>query len=77
MQILIRTVSSQFLVLTVSADTTVLQLKQAIEVRNGTLVRMQALLYGAKPLIDERTLGDYGIIDNSTVQLTLRLLGGC
>lgn len=77
MQILIKTHSGGFLVLTVSADTTVLQLKQAIEVRNGTPVRMQALVYGAKPLIDETTLGDYGIVDNSTVHLTLRLMGGC
>lgn len=76
MQILIRTVTGRFLVLTVSAETTVLQLKQAIQDRDGTPVRTQALVYRAKPLIDERTLGDYAVKDNSTIDLGLRLLGG-
>lgn len=63
--------------LTVRTETTVLQLKQAIQERDGTPVRVQALIFGAKPMIDEMTLGECGVVENSTVQLALRLLGGC
>lgn len=77
MQIFITTVSGRVLVLEVAVDTTVKQLKQAIQVKNGILVHLQSLVYGAKPLVDEMTLGDYGVMENATVFLVLRLPGGC
>jgi len=76
MQIFIKTVTGRNLLLVIAADTTVQQLKQKIQDKDGTLVRFQSLVYGAKPLVDEMTLGDYGVTENATIFLVLRLLGG-
>ena len=42
----------------------------------GTAAEQQILVYAAKELQDERTLGDYFITVGSVVHLTVRLRGG-
>lgn len=76
MQIFVKTVSGHTLLLNVELGNTVSELKQKIQERNGTPIRLQSLVYAAKPLLDHLTLGDCAVCDNATIFLALRLHGG-
>ena len=55
---------------------TVLELKEKVKAKTGINTDDQRLLYGGKQLEDENLLTDYGLQNNSTVFLVLRLPGG-
>jgi len=58
------------------AMATVIELKSAIQDREGIPVDQQRLVYGGMQLEDELPLAAYGIGDQSTLHLILRLRGG-
>lgn len=58
------------------AATTIGDVKSMIEVREGIHHSGQRLLYGGKQLEDGRTLADYNIQKESTLDLVRRLEGG-
>jgi hypothetical protein len=53
----------------VNNNFTILQIKQEISVREITEIYAQILLYSGKPLVDDKTILDYGIENNSTLHL--------
>ena len=58
------------------ANETIAAFKLRLASIAGTTPEQQILVYAAKELQDERTLGDYFITVGSVVHLTVRLRGG-
>mmetsp|Transcript_815 Transcript_815/g.2114 ORF Transcript_815/g.2114 Transcript_815/m.2114 type:complete len:160 (+) Transcript_815:91-570(+) len=76
MQIFVKTLTGQTITLGVSPCYTVEQVKLLIEEREGIAVEEQRLLAGESQLDDAYTLLDCGVESESTLHLSLRLLGG-
>jgi len=62
--------------LTVDPNDTIHSLKAQISKLEDIEISQQFLSYGCKPLKDAQTIISYGLHDNSTINLSLRLLGG-
>ena len=67
-----RTLTFQFPSLAVSIAT----MKHAIFRRTGILPDDQWLLFGAKPLADDKSFADYGIHNGATLQFNVQMRGG-
>ena len=76
MQIFFRTLSGVTKAVDISSEFTVAQVKQEIFDREGIEVDQQRLIFAGKQLEDERPIDYYGIEDDSTLHLLLRLKGG-
>lgn len=60
----------------VMEDTRILTIKRYLEIREGTApAEQQQLIYGGRALADEKTCGDYGVTNYSTLHLVLNLRG--
>lgn len=57
-------------------DNTVADIKKKIEEKDGVKSEHQVLVHAGKILENSRLAVEYGIDDNSTIYLTLRLKGG-
>ena len=69
-------ISGTPIMLKVEAMTTILEVKEQIEFREGVPPINQLLIWCGKNLQDGMTLASYGIKKDSTLHLTLRLFGG-
>lgn len=76
MQIFIRTLSGKTILLHVDIEDTIDIIKQKIQDREGVLRNQQRLIFAGKQLENFRTLYDYNINKNCTLQLVMRMLGG-
>eukprot|EP01026_Neomeris_dumetosa_P047555 TRINITY_DN40892_c0_g1_i1.p3 TRINITY_DN40892_c0_g1~~TRINITY_DN40892_c0_g1_i1.p3 ORF type:complete len:129 (+),score=9.29 TRINITY_DN40892_c0_g1_i1:34-420(+) len=76
MQIFARNLRGKSVTLEVEPDTTVLYSKQLIQAKEGIPASSLRLIYGGRQLDDDKTLADYGIVKDSTLNLALRLRGG-
>ncbi len=76
MQIFIRTLSGKTILLDVDMEDEIDVIKQKIQDREGILRSQQRLIFAGKQLENFRTLSDYNIHHNCTLQLVLRMLGG-
>jgi hypothetical protein len=76
MQIFIRTLSGKTILLHVDIEDTIDIIKQKIQDREGVLRSQQRLIFAGKQLDNFRTLQDYNVAKNCTLQLVLRILGG-
>eukprot|EP00117_Sycon_ciliatum_P003333 scpid94478/ scgid8171/ Polyubiquitin-C; Ubiquitin-related; Ubiquitin len=76
MQVFIIQVTGKSWTFEVELNDRVSSLKARINAREGLPVEQQHLIYGAKPLLDDRTLAEYGIVDNSNIHMVLSLRGG-
>lgn len=54
---------------------TISQVKSAIQAKKAIPHDAQRLIFGGTLLADDRTLNDYGILDNATVHMVLKLRG--
>jgi GTP-binding protein EngB required for normal cell division len=76
MQIFVKTLTGKTITLDTSSLHTICIIKHIIQDKEGIPAHQQRLIYEGKQLEDNRTLGDYGIGKESTIQVALRLMGG-
>ncbi|KAM9968271.1 hypothetical protein ACTFIW_002708 [Dictyostelium discoideum] len=74
--IYVKTFSGKTISLPFKSSMSVNTLKSLIYMKEGIEVNEQALLYAGKPMEDCKSISDYYINKESTIHLSLRLLGG-
>lgn len=76
MQILVKTLTGRRQSFNFEANTTVLQIKMAIEEREGIDAKQIRLIYSGKQMYDDMKLSDYRVVPGSTIHMILQLRGG-
>ena len=76
MQILVKTLSGNTIILDVLASDTIFNVKTKIQDKQGIFSDHQRLFYAGKLLEDGYTLSEYNIQDEANVCVTFPLLGG-
>ena len=76
MQLFVKTLTGKTIAIQVKPSCTIGNVKYKIQEAEGIPPDRQRLSFASKQLRDDRTLSDYGIINECTVYLFLRLCGG-
>ena len=76
MQIFVKDLHGKTINMRIPASALINELKENIKIITGTLIEDQRLIYAGKQLEDGRTLSDYNITKESTINMALRLRGG-
>ena len=76
MDIFVKSITSKTIALRVEGNDRVSHLKEKIFMKEGIKTESQSLIYSGKQMQDDRTLNEYGVRQDATIHLVLRLLGG-
>jgi hypothetical protein len=74
--IFVKSINGKTRSLTVTAGTTIADMKAQIAEKEGVSAEEQRLIYAGKNLEDTKTVADYNLGVDSTVHLVLRVRGG-
>ena len=74
-KITVKTLAGEPFTLFVSPNDEIFILKYLIELKIGIPIKEQRLIYEGKQLIDNRTIADYNIKKESSIHLSIRLIG--
>ena len=75
MQILIKLLNDDTLIIDTSHDSTIRKIKKIIKKKEGIPISEQILIWCGRSLRDDKKLNDYKIWPDSTFYLTMRLRG--
>jgi len=75
-QIFIKSINGKERSAEVESSTTIKQIKEIMQDKEGINIEEQRLIFGGKNLEDNRTLADYNIVAENTLHLVLRVRGG-
>lgn len=76
-QIFIKTLTGRKAAFNFEPENQVLQLKQAVQEKEGIQVDQIKLIFSGKQLADDKTISSYNITAGSTIHMVLQLRGGC
>ncbi|VWU51870.1 ubiquitin-like protein nedd8 homologue, putative [Hepatocystis sp. ex Piliocolobus tephrosceles] len=76
MQILVKTLTGKRQSFNFEPNSSVYQIKMAIEEKEGIAAKQIRLIYSGKQMYDDMRLIDYRIVPGSTIHMILQLRGG-
>lgn len=76
MQIFIKTLTGRKQQFNFEPETKVLQVKQALQEKEGIDVEQIRLIFSGKQLSDDKALSEYNIAAGGTIHMVLQLRGG-
>lgn len=75
-QMFVKGLDGQTMTMLIGENDTIKNIKELVYEKKGIIRNIQILIFGGKQLKDNRTIKDYNIQKESTLQLVLRLRGG-
>jgi len=76
MQLMVKTLEGKTVTVDVEPDESIESIKAKIHEKEGIPPEQQRLIFGGKQLEADKSLEDYGIEEDATLHLVLRLRGG-
>lgn len=74
-QLFVKSLNGKTRTITVNPESTIRQVKEQIQDKEGINKEDQRLIFAGKSLQDDKTVNDYNLVSNSTIHLVLHVKG--